>query len=212
MADSDFSALAEVVPQASYEIVGRVIPGIVLILSLVVVIKGPDPTALYLDEAVIHSKDGPSGWAMVLLVIAAYVLAFVLDGVWQIATCVRRRKGCQPDLDARGTSLKFDCVNQKLPKAGAWLTKLYAETNAAQVLIVGWVIGAAINIYYLVTAFSVERTWLEVGLIAGTIGAAAVRNSVAATRENSLENLWGLLQEWTFTEQTENTSGEESDS
>jgi hypothetical protein len=96
----------------------------------------------------------------------------------------------------------------KYPKTGAWLTKLYAETNATQVLIIGWVVSAAINIYCLVAAFSVERLLLEVGLIAGITGAAAVRNSIAATRDASLENLWVLLQDRAFAEQAENAAGE----
>jgi hypothetical protein len=210
MVNSDFSAIAEVVPQVSYEIVGRIIPGIVVILSLVVVAMGPTQAVVYLDETVIHPDPTLSGWAMVLMIIAAYILAFVLDGVWQIPACVRRRgeKPCQPDLQVPSTSLKFEVVNQELPKAGAWLTKLYAEANATQVLIIGWVVSAVINIYCLVTSFSVERLWLEVGLIAGTIGVVAVRNSINTTREDSLENLWVLLQKRTFTEQAENTAEE----
>ncbi len=210
MTDSDFNAIAEVVPQVSYEIVGRIIPGTIVILSLVVVAMGPTQAVMYLDEAVIHPDPALSGWAVVLMIIAAYILAFVLDGVWQIPACVRRRgeKPRQPDLQAPSTSLKFDVVNQELPKAGAWLTKLYAETNTTQVLITGWVVSAAINIYFLVTAFSVERLWLEIGLIAGTMGAVAARNSITTTREDSLENLWVLLQERTSVEQVENTAGE----
>jgi hypothetical protein len=210
MANSNFSAIAELVPQVSYEIVGRIIPGIVVILSLVVVGMGPTQAVIYLDEAVIHPDPALSGWAVVLMVIASYILAFALDGVWQIPACVSRRgePPCKPDLQEPSTSLKFDVVNQKLPKAGAWLTKLYAETNATRVLIIGWVVSAAINIYFLVTAFSVERLWLEVGLIAGTIGAVAVRNSITTVSEDSLENLWVLLQERTFAEQVENTAGE----
>jgi len=210
MTDSGFSTIAEVVPQVSYEIVGRIIPGIIVILSLVVVAMGPTQAVMYLDEAVIHPDTELSGWAVMLMIIMAYILAFALDGVWQIPAYVRRRgeKPCQPDLQAPSTSLKFDVVNQKLPKAGAWLTKLYAETNATQVLIVGWVVSAAINIYFLVTGFSVERLWLEIGLIAGTIGAVVARNSITTTREGSLENLWVLLQERTSVEQAENTAGE----
>jgi hypothetical protein len=167
MANSDFSAIAEIVPQVSYEIVGRIIPGIVVILSLVVVAMGPTQAVTYLDEAVIHPDPALSGWAVVLMVIAAYILAFVLDGVWQIPVCVNRwrEKPSQPNLQTPSPRLKFDIVNQKYPKAGAWLTKLYAETNATQMLIVGWVLSATINTYYLVTTFSVERLWLEVGLI-----------------------------------------------
>jgi hypothetical protein len=100
MADSDFSAVAEVVPQVSYEIVGRIIPGIIVILSLVVAVMGPTQAVMYLDKTVIHPDPALSGWAAVLMIIAAYILAFVLDGVWQIPACVRRRgeKPRQPDL------------------------------------------------------------------------------------------------------------------
>ncbi len=210
MADSDYSAIAEIVPQVSYEIVGCIIPGIIVIFSLVVAAMGPTQVAKHLDETVIHPDHALSGWAVALIVFAAYILSFTLDGVWQIPAYFRRRnvKPCQPDLHAPSDSLKFAVVNLKLPKAGAWLTKLYAETNATQVLIIGWVVSAALNIRCLTTAFSVERLWLEVGLIAGIIGAAMVRNSITVTRADSMENLWVLLQEGTFAELAENTAGE----
>ncbi len=209
MANSGFSAIAELVPQVSYEIVGRVIPGTVVIFSLVVAAMGPTQAAIYLDKAVIHPDPALSGWAVALMIIVAYSLAFVLDGVWQIV-CEHRRgeKPCQPDLRAPSTSLKFEAVNQTFPKAGAWLTKLYAEGNATQVLIIGWAVSATINIYYLVTTFSAERLWLEVGLIAGIIGVLAARKSIATARDGSLENLWVLLPERTSAEQAENTAGE----
>lgn len=210
MASSDYSAIAELVPQVSYEIVGRIIPGIIVVLSLVAASMGPTQVVKYLDETVIHPDYALSGWVVVLIVFVAYIIAFTLDGVWQIPACFCRRslKPAPPDLQAPSNSLKFAVVNLKYPKAGAWLTKLYAETNATQVLIIGWVVSAAINIYCLVAAFSVERLRLEVGLIAGITGAAAVRNSIAATRDANLENLWVLFQERAFAEQAENAAGE----
>jgi hypothetical protein len=210
MTNSDFSGVTEVVPQVSYEIIGRIIPGIIVILSLVVVAMGPTQAVMYLDETVIHSDHASSGGSVALIIIAAYVLAFVLDGIWQIPACVRRRgnKPYQPDLRAPSASLKFDIVNQELPKAGAWLIKLYAETNTTQVLIIGWVISAVINIYFLVTVFSIERLWLEIGLIASTIGAVAVRSSITTTREDSLKNLWIFLQKRTSTGQDKDPAGE----
>lgn len=198
MSDSDFGAIAELVPQTSYEIVGRIIPGLVVMLSLIMVARGPTQALMDLDEAVVHPGPALSVWDVVLMIIGAYILAFVLDGVWQIPACIRRRrrgKPYQPDLQAPSTSLKFDMLNQELPKAGAWLTKLYAETNTTQVLMIGWVVSATINIYFLLTDFSFERLWLELGLIAGTIGVAACRDSIMTTREKSLENLWLLLRE-----------------
>lgn len=214
MADSDFSAIAEVVPQVSYEIVGRIIPGMIVLFSLFAAATGPTQVVTYLDEAVVHPDPALSGWAVLLAVLAAYMLSFTLDGVWQIPAIFRRRspKPCRSDIQAPSKSLKFDVVNQKLPKAGSWLTKLYAEANATQVLIIGWVVSAVINLYCLTTAYSFERLWLEVGLGIGIIGAAAVRISIANTREESLENLWVLSQERAFTEQAEKTAGEGSSS
>jgi hypothetical protein len=49
------------------------------------------------------------------------------------------------------------------------------------------------NAYFLAAAFSADRLWLEAVLTVGIIGALAVRNSIATTREISLENLWVLL-------------------
>ena len=210
MADSGFSSIAELVPQVSYEIVGRIIPGIVVILSLVAAAKGPTQALIAIDSAFIHPQFGLSGWGVVLIILAAYSLAFVLDGVWHLSACVRRRdqEQLQTDLRSPSKSFKFDVVNQKLPKAGAWLTKLYAETNATKVLIIGWMGSAAVNIYFLVTDLHVERVWLEAGLIAGTIAVVAVRRSITRTHEQSLENLWVILQEPISVEQAENTECE----
>lgn len=210
MEKSDLGAILEIVPQISYEIVGRIIPGVVIVLCLLAAAVGPARIVRVLDQTIIHPDPAPSGWAVVLILVAAYVLAFALDGLWQIPKCLRRRRenGCPPDPHVRLASFKFDVVNQKLPKAGAWLTKLYAETNAAQVLALGWAIGAAINAYRLVVAFSVDRLWLEVMLAAGTIGAVAARDSITATREESLDNLWLLLQEETPAGQTGTAAGE----
>ena len=152
MANSDYSAIAEIVPQVSYEIVGRIIPGIIVILSLVVASMGPTQFVKCLDETVIHPDHALSGWATLLFVFAAYILSFTVDGFWQIPVCFRRRSAepILPDFQTPSNSLKFAAVNLKLPRAGSWLTKLYAETNATQVLIIGWVFSGSINIYCLV--------------------------------------------------------------
>jgi hypothetical protein len=212
MASSNFSAVAEIVPQVSYEIIGRIIPGIVVILSFIVVAMGPVQALIYLDRTVIYPNPAMNGWAVALLMlIAAYIIAIIMNGISQIPVSVRRhrKKLRQSDLKEPSTSMKFDEVNQKLPKAGAWLTKLYAEENMTQVLIIGWVISAIINICYMVTPFSMERMWLEAGLIASAVGAVMVRRSVVATREDSLNNLWALLHNGTFAGEAKSTTGDE---
>lgn len=148
-----------------------------------------------------EESSGLSGWAGVLAIIVAYILAFVLSGIWEIPATLRRVVNREPKRDVE--SLRFDFVNQRLPKAGAWLTKLYAETTLTQVLIIGWLASLAINLHFLVirrwdpfpTVGLVERVWLCVGLLVGIIGAAVARSCIARTRDRTRDNLWDLLQE-----------------
>ncbi len=73
MSKPDLSAIAELVPQVSYDIIGRIIPGIMVIVSLVIAVLGPAQALGHLDEFIIHPDPPVSGWAVVLLLIVAYL-------------------------------------------------------------------------------------------------------------------------------------------
>ena len=195
MANSEFSTITEIVPQISYDLIGRIVPGITVLISLIAVVMGPRETLHWMDEIILRPNPPLSGWAIVLAIIAAYVLAMLLDGLWQIPVCIRRLRGlpCEPDLTHPSTSLKFDLINQRLPKAGSWMTKLYAETNLARVLILGWTLCAAINGWNMIRSYSLDKLWLECIFIMGIAGALGVSSSITTTREDSLKNLWEIL-------------------
>ena len=203
MADSDLGAIAEVVPQISYDILGRIVPGSVVLVSLWVAAQGPDDAVAEVERTLAGASPGPGIWAALLWTALAYVLAIVLNGIWQFPGCWRRwRCASRPkpypvdptfEIAHPSFALKFEIVNQKLPKSGAWFTKLHAEMNLARVLAMGWIIAAAINAYWLVTDFSSPRLWLEVALAIGIAGALAEGSSIKNTRSESLNSLWLLL-------------------
>jgi len=203
MASSDLGAIAEVVPQISYDILGRIVPGSVVLVSLWVAAVGPGPAIAEVRAALGSDNPGPGIWAALLWIALAYVLAIVLNGVWQIPACWRRwrsggglaRSLVDPTHKPSDPSFgyKFEVINQKLPKAGAWFTKLHAEMNLTRVIAVGWTIAAAVNTYFLLAGFDWPRLWLEVALVGGTAGALAEGSSIHHTRSDSLESLWVLL-------------------
>lgn len=196
MSKSDLSAITEIVPQISYDIIGRIIPGTTVIASLIIAITGPTQALTFLDKSIIHPDPALSGWAVALFVIEVYVLAVVMNGIWQIPGHFRRLRQEPYTLNLKDPSeeFKYDAVNQKSPKAGAWFTKINAERNQAEVLIAGWLITAAINLYFLIAAFSLERIWFEVILLALIAGACKFHNSIRTTYEIRLDNLWLLLE------------------
>jgi hypothetical protein len=196
MSSTDYSAVTEVIPQISFDIIGRIIPGITVIVILIIAFAGPNQALILLDNAIIHPETTLRGWAIVLFLILAYVLAIILEGIWQIPECIShlRKEPYEPNLEHPERSLKIDIVNQKLPKAGAWFTKVDAEMYLTKVLITGWFIGLVINLYMLVTEFSLERLWVEVALIVVIIGAVSAWCSISRTSEKRLMNLLVLLQ------------------
>jgi hypothetical protein len=196
MSKSDFSAVTELVPQVSYDVIGRIIPGIIATLSLAIAVLGPTQAFAEIDVRVIHPDPPLSGWVVVLFIVVAYTLAVVLDGIWHIPDLFRRPRyeGYKSDLENPSVPLQYDMVRIKSPEAGARLVKLGAESHQARVLITGWLISAAINLYFLVAAFSLERLWLEVTLIVGIVGAFSSRKHISENQRLGLIDHWFILQ------------------
>ena len=202
MSQPDLSALTEVVPQISYDIIGRIIPGVIVIFSLVITILGPTPALAQIDAWVIHPDPPLSGWAVILFVVAGYVMAVILAGIWESTKPLFRlgkKKGkdagreYQPDPDAPPFALKYDAIREKSPRAGARIVKLSAEMSLARLLTLGWSICAAINAYLLIRHFVLDRLWLEVAFVVGIVAAISFRNQIADLQKISIEDHWLIL-------------------
>jgi hypothetical protein len=162
MANSEFSTITEIVPQISYDLIGRIVPGITVLVSLIAVVMGPRETLHWMDEIILRPNPPLSGWAIVLAIIAAYVLAMLLDGLWQIPVCIRRLRGlpCEPDLTHPSTSLKFDLINQRLPNR-ILDDKALCRDQSGSGAHLGWTLCAAINGWNMIRSYSLDKLWLE---------------------------------------------------
>jgi hypothetical protein len=130
-----------------------------------------------------------------LLIVAAYTLAIVLDGLWHIPDLFRRpqHKGYKLDLGNPSIPLQYDMVRIKSPEAGARLVKLGAERHQAAVLATGWLISAAINLYFLIADFFLDRLWLEIALILSIAGALSTRRHIHENQMLGLIDHWFIL-------------------
>jgi hypothetical protein len=195
MSKSELGSISELVPQISSDIIGRIIPGVIVVFSLLIAVVGPTQASGYIDAWIVHPSSPISGWAIVLLIVAGYVAGVILVGIWHVPALFHRpfHQGYKPDPDNPSDSLRFDMVRVKSSKAGARNTKLSAEMSQARVLIVGWAACAAINLYFLVTAFSLERLWLEIALAISVAGAVSFRRHIHGLLQLSLANHWLIL-------------------
>ena len=202
MSQPDLSALTEVVPQISHDIIGRIIPGVIVIFSLVTTILGPTPALAQIDAWVIHPDPPLSGWTVVLFVVAGYVLAVVLEGIWYLLKPLLRLgkkkskdtgKEYQPDLENPPFALRYDTIRAKSPRAGALIVKLSAEMTLGRLLAVGWSICAAINVYLLMRHYLPDRLWLEGALVVGIVAALSFRSHIADLQKISVKDHWLIL-------------------
>jgi MFS family permease len=202
MSRPDLSTLAEVVPQIGYDIIGRIIPGVIVIFGLIIAILGPTQALAVIDAWVIHPDPPLSGWAVVLVIIAGYALAVILAGIWYILKPLFRSgkkknqdadKEYRPDPENPPFSLQYNAIREKSPKAGARIVKLSAETTLGRVLAVGWSFCAIINVYFLIAGFSLARLWLEVAFIVGIVAASSFRNHIADLQTKSVKDHWLIL-------------------
>ena len=202
MSQPDLSALNEVVPHISHDIIGRIIPGVIVIFSLIVTILGPAQALAQVDAWVIHPDAPLSIWAVVLFVVAGYVMAVILTSIWYILKPLFRPskkksrdadKEYQPNLANPPFALQYDAIREKSPQAGARIVKLSAEMSLGQVLAVGWSICAVISVYFLITSFSLDRLWLGVVFIVGILASLAFRNQIADLQRKSVKDHWLIL-------------------
>jgi hypothetical protein len=195
MSQPDLSAITDVVPQISYDIIARIIPGTVLIFSLITAASGPAQALATIDAWVIHPDTPPSGWGVILFVISGYVLALLLTGICDFPNRLPRlhKKKKEKEEEKLLFRRKYDIIRHKLPGAGARIVKQSAEMRLGGLLAVGWSICAVINAYFLISDFSLDRLWLEVALIAGIVAAFSFRDHIAELQKTRVDNHWLIL-------------------
>jgi hypothetical protein len=199
------STIAESVPQLAYDVVGRLVPGTTVLLTLGVVYTGPRQLPAVFQALLQDPNLAKSVWLIFLLLLGAYVTSIVLHGLWHVGrSAVQRlrhairRLGKKPeqvqDNPYPSQGLMLDAIRLKSPESGARLIKLRAEHRLARSLILGWGLAAVWDLVLLIQRFSVERLWLLIALIAGVVAAWASKRYIAEIYALSLGHHWRILQ------------------
>lgn len=142
MSDSSGSSIWGVIPGVFYDIIGRIVPGFVLLATVYVIVRGPgvalSATGYFLASP--HTSGGDVLCIIVLLVVAGYLLAMLLSGVGRALRLkdllnrpfVNWRDGDDGEIEQRAA------IKLHLPDIEAGLSKIRAERAMCEVLLLGW--------------------------------------------------------------------------
>lgn len=195
---SDISSLREVVPQLFYDIIGRLVPGMVVILSFVIVYVWPTYTCNSIGPLLSGQILSFGFWTFLFLAMVSYVVSILLFGLWNVIETFLRNSPTavnngEDDPKQPSRSFMYDAIRLKSPDAGARLVKLRAEIHLSQVLLAGWIILAVVNLYLIIRDMSAERAFLEGVLILSILGAYSFMRYIESRFITNLENHWRIL-------------------
>ena len=203
------SSLMGAVPQISYDIIARVIPGIAIILVWILVYGGPTQTFSQFVGLLSSPASALTFGGFLILALLGYLVSITLFGmslliarIWNII--FRRSKHAsgietmshtenKQDMNNPTTALMYDFIRTKSPEAGARLVKLRAEYDLARTLIMGLAIASIYNIFPLADNSSVERVSIEAVLVIAVIGLWSFGNYIERRYTANLKNHWHIL-------------------
>lgn len=203
------------VPQLFFDIIGRLVPGTVVIGILYVSIVGLEAG---LQSARSWLTTPAASYPAITIIAAvnfvlAYTLAMILMGFcslaggillnlrnplrWLLATFgseLRIRSKEEVKESAKQFSKNYDRIKREDAAAGNRITKLHAEIHMAEILTSGFVLS--------ITAMSLGRVWngpdrywwyLLILLLLAVLGSVAARYHIATRRRLAVENLIELI-------------------
>jgi hypothetical protein len=177
------------IPQLHYDLIGRIVPGVAIVVASVFVAAGPKTAAhLFSNAAASYFGFGP----IVLGILMAYLVGLVLTEIWErtLAVALKRHEDakerrcyeeCLDDhgrlsaLEGRTLNLEADDLPRSyvlrthlrhvVPGDVARLMKLRAERRFCQVLILGFGGLAIANLWLLISVPSISRIALELAFL-----------------------------------------------
>lgn len=143
-----------VIPEVFFDIIGRIVPGTLLILAAVAVSLGP-------NTAIAKIADMPRSLgvaALLILAILAYFTAIVTKQIWDwvygLLLVIRRGKRSAEQTLVDDVLVTIYEARSELPAEGYRLLKIQAEKNLCEVMIIGLILLLPVNVWL----------WLEPGL------------------------------------------------
>lgn len=85
--ESIVSTITEIVPQITYDIIARFVPGTMVILSWAIVYAGTQKAWIQFNDFMAGSQSR-IGWSVVFFFLAAYIVSIVLYGIWKLGAAL----------------------------------------------------------------------------------------------------------------------------
>ena len=186
--NKEHSAIADAIPQLSFDIIARICPGLLIITSWVLVYLGPIKAITTSIELIKNNKTLTFGF-VVLIIVFCYLLSIFIFGLKRLISSKDNIIDIKSkNIDPSDNAIKFDILRFKSPVVGARLNKLRAEAQGSEVLFYGLLFSSIVNIYFLIFNISGERIIFEVLLVFASISAKWFNKYISDIYNLSLDN------------------------
>lgn len=203
MSKESFGNIASWIPQVFYDLIGRIIPGSILLTLSYVILYEPsiDQTKQGFIDSVIFTQ--PQSLLVFEFILFSYFISTLLGGIWMFVSRKEWRdlplksmeaKAETPDQRYPHVSFLYDAIQYKFPSVGSRLAKLSAERHSARVLTIGLF---SLSVAYILTHYPSWKT-LQFYLVLGALILSAIFSYIfnlhIAVRSNYLmANHWHFL-------------------
>lgn len=210
-----------IIPQLFYDIIGRIIPGVVLLLCIFMVYYGPENAAKLFTSLV--GKKGEVVEVSFYLFLISGILSYVISNIAQGIRVIfskkykeHNREKWKQVLDDLGSDLEkaadnlglnkkikvedipstgfiYDYIRLRSPSAGARIAKLRAECHMCSVFVTGMAGIAAWNLVNIIASPTKIEIIMELGFLASAFVFWMLRQFFEKRFYTALWNHWILL-------------------
>lgn len=196
------------IPEIFFDVIGRLIPGSLLILTAAMVHLGPNRAV----RVLLAKSSKVNTWSALLLFLVSYLVAVVVKQMWELPeTLIEERKKKRSISGPRAQGIKINQgieeastdaerilyhIRKCLPAEASRLLKIQAEKNLCEVLIAGLSILWPINLWLWWSDSPPhfdERLCLLAGMTLSILSCWRWRRSLEKVYGNSLSALRYLL-------------------
>jgi hypothetical protein len=196
------------IPQVFYDLIGRIVPGGLLLIIALVIFLGPSGVQdLFKSTTITTSVNATttettteiSASVLVLFaLVVSYMLGALLGGIAAVADrdFWRQRKLDLTGKKENDIAYIYDYIQFHRPDIGARLAKLSAERHMCRVILVGAAILIISDAIAAPVAYSDARFWIiETGLIVMAGAALCLHRHLASRSSELMRNNWRLIQQ-----------------
>jgi len=171
------------IPEIFFDVIGRVIPGCLLIMAAILVGLGPSRSL----ELILTTSSAMTISSLLLLVLCSYFVAVVMKQVWEAIRALKTSK----EQVTTEIDIILHNIGRSLPAEAAKLLKIQAEKNFCEVLIAG--LGVLLPIQLWLLWSGSMAYWLFWAIVLSILACWRWRGDLEELHQKSVERLRPLL-------------------